>query len=119
YMGMPIDRHLLSVHGPAGVGGLASSDAHRASVLLWNRAESEREVQLAASNVAFSSGTIDVYRIDEHHSSWFDDPESEGFEPVEHELRRSTDSLSWRGSIPAGAVVYLEASDGTPSPDLD
>lgn len=57
YQAMPVERRLVQVDGPQGVGALASSDGDRACVLLWNRSSTDATIDLATTDPQ-AHGTI-------------------------------------------------------------
>jgi len=116
YMRMPADRRQVTIAGPEGLGGMASTDGRRTSLIVWNRTESDQALTIDLSNVPFAAGTLRVYRIDAEHGSWGDDPGSDDVGPVETRAGVATAALSWSGPIPCDGVVYLEVSDGTDAP---
>ena len=116
YAQMPVDRR--SVEVSKSLSALASTNAHTSGLLLWNRARSDKSVTVALENIPFAVGTLRVYRIDEKHGSYFENPNSEALTAVEvHEDVNTTD-LTWSGDIPDHGVVYLEVSDGGGAPQL-
>jgi hypothetical protein len=117
YARMPVDRKALTISGS--VDGMASSDAHKSGVLLWNTSGSTQSVTSALQNVPFANGNFRVYRIDASHASYGDNPANETLVPTEQSLGVSMSSLSWSGDIPDHGVVYLEATDGSTASDLD
>lgn len=121
YARMPVDRRLVTVDGPPGLRGIASSDEHRSGLVVWNLTGADQPLRLRLANIPFARGTLRVYRIDADHASWGDNPANESLAPVEtHEIGRS---MEWTGDIPDGGVVYLEADDGVkaskPAPVAD
>ena len=111
YAMMPVDRRALDTSGS--LPGLASSDAHTASVLLWNRSRSDRHVHVDLQNIPFASGTLRVFRIDEEHASYFENPANEELTAVEVLENADTAGLTWSGDIPDHGVVLLEVTDGS------
>lgn len=118
YKSMPVDRCQVTIVGAEGVGGMASSDAHTASLILWNRSGSEQTVHVDLTNIAFPQGTFQVYRIDADHSSWGDNPANEMLTACESSPNHNTNDLTWSGSIPDDGIVYLEMQDGTELSEL-
>lgn len=117
YADMPVDRRQLTISGP--VDGMASADAHKASLVLWNLSGSTQTVDVALNNIPFATGNFKVYRIDAAHASYTDDPSSEFLVPVEQYLNVSSSGVTWSGSIADETVVYLEFEDGTSLHELD
>ncbi len=111
YAMMPVDRRALDTS--SSLPGLASSDAHTASVLLWNRSRSDKHVHVDLQNIPFASGTLRVFRIDEEHASYFENPANEELTAVEVLENVDTVGLTWSGDIPDHGVVLLEVTDGS------
>ena len=68
-------------------------------------------------NIPFARGTLRVYRIDEDHASYFENPDSENLTAVEVHEDLDTSALTWQGDIPDHGVLYLEVSDGSDPSD--
>lgn len=113
YSMMPVDRRLVNIEGPEGIGAMASSDEHKAGFIVWNLTGADRSVKLHLGNIPFPNGTLRVYRIDAEHASWGDNPANENLAPVEERRGVEMSGLTWAGDIPDGGVVYIEADDGT------
>lgn len=113
YAMMPVDRRAVSVDGPPGLGGMASSDDHRSGVVVWNRSGAAQPVKLSLSGVPFARGDVRIYRIDSQHASWGDNPANEDLAPVEVRTNIDMRDANWAGDIPDGGVVYIQADDGT------
>jgi len=117
YANMPVDRRQLTIGGS--VDGLASADQHKASVALWNLSGSDQAVNVALNNIPFATGNFRVYRIDATHASYVDNPNSETLTPTEQYPNVQTGGLTWSGTIPSNAVVYLEVEDGSSTTQLN
>ncbi|MBV9851529.1 MAG: hypothetical protein JO250_17820 [Armatimonadetes bacterium] len=113
YARMPVDRRRVSITGPDGVEGLASTDGHRASLALWNRSGQDRMLSVVLAHLPFARGRFQVFRIDAAHASWGDDPAQERLSPVEAHADVPTHDLAWSGPLPNEGVVFLEANDET------
>jgi hypothetical protein len=111
YARMPADRRQLDLRGASGIGGMASSDEHRASLVIWNRSGSNQTVKVLLPHIPFPRGSLGVYRIDAEHSSWGDNPTNELLTTVETHPENATDNLQWIGTFPSDGVVYLEVDD--------
>lgn len=116
YAMMPVDRRLVEVSRP--LSALASTDAYASGLLLWNRSRSDKRLSVVLKNAPFARGTLRVYRIDEEHGSYFENPAGENLTAVEVYERVDTVDLAWRGEIPDHGVVYLEVSDGSGASEL-
>ena len=117
YAMMPVDRRAVTVS--KALSALAATDAHTSGLLLWNRSRSEQRVSIALNNVPFAVGTLRVYRIDEEHASYFENPANELLKPVETLKDVHTAALTWSGEIPDHGVIYLEISDDSGISELD
>jgi hypothetical protein len=105
YAMMPVDRRAVHLQGP--LEAMASSDSHKAGVLIWNRGSYARRLDVHLDNLPFSQGTVKLYRIDEKPEDLVAG-ESYPF---------AGKNWSWvDGSIPRGGVLYVEASDDIPAP---
>lgn len=60
YQRMPLERRLVEVEGPAGVGALASSDDHGASFLVWNRHFAELSIDLEVTALDASDAALKI-----------------------------------------------------------
>ena len=77
YGQLPEHRALVA---PAAFGNIhlvASSDDHRAGIVLWNEGDLARTTQVDFTGLPFSAGNLEDYCIDAHHGSYVDDPASE------------------------------------------
>lgn len=113
YARMPVDRRMVTVNGPSGIGGMASSDEHKSGLVIWNLTGADQPMSLRLEHIPFARGTLRVYRIDADHASWGDNPAHEDLIPVETRKDIAMRSIEWAGGIPDGGVVYLEVEDGT------
>ncbi len=116
YAMMPVDRRAITTS--RSLSGLASTDAHTSAVLLWNRSRSDKQIYVDLQNIPFAGGTLRVYRIDEEHASYFENPASEALVPVEIHENLSASAPGWSGVIPDHGVVYLEVTDGSGRSEL-
>ncbi len=117
YAMMPVDRRLVEVS--EALSALASTDAHTSSLLLWNRSRSDKRLSVVMKNIPFARGTLRVYRIDEEHGSYFENPASEELTAVETYEDVATSDLTWQGDIPDHGVLFLEVSDGSGASELN
>ncbi|MCY4061265.1 MAG: hypothetical protein OXG53_02735 [Chloroflexi bacterium] len=116
YAMMPVDRRAVEVSGS--LSALASTDAQTSSLLLWNRSRSDKRLSVVLKNIPFARGTLRVYRIDEEHASYFENPDSEELTAVETHEDVVTSDLTWQGEIPDHGVLYLQVSDGSGASEL-
>lgn len=110
YAMMPVDRKKVIVNGP--LEAMASSDDHKAAVVVWNRDPYDRRVDVNLKNVPFAKGNIRIYRIDKLHASYVDGAD-EMLAPVETFMNVDTANWSWIGAVPRGGTAYFEVEDGT------
>ena len=118
YSRMPIDRRQVSLGGPEGLEGMASSDTHRAGLVFWNRTGKAQTAEVSMTHLPVTRGHLRVFRIDAAHASWGDDPANERLLPVETHALHGSETQAWSGEVPDGGVVYLEADDDTGHSDL-
>ncbi len=119
YAMMPVDRRQVTIRGARStltgttIQGMASTDSHKADLVLWNGTGSAQTLSVRLAHIPFARGTLRVYRIDADHASWGDNPTHELLIPTETRARVNTASLLWSGAIPTGGVVYLDVDDGS------
>ena len=108
---MPVDRNPVKIEGP--LEAMASSDNHRAGLLVWNNSAFQRRLDLHMDNLPFKKGTVRLYRVDRENAS-YDDNAPEEVVPTETFEDIDTTSFAWLdGYIPPYGIIYLEAEDGT------
>lgn len=112
YSMMPVDRKHVTIAGAAQE-AMASSDAHRASLVAINQTGSNQSTTVTLNNVPFSTGTVKVYRINSSHASYFDNSASETLTPVETYSNVNTANWTWTGTIPSNGTVYFQVDDGS------
>jgi hypothetical protein len=117
YSMMPVDRKQVTIAG-ASQEAMASSDAHRASLVALNQTGSDQSTTVTLKNVPFATGTVTVYRIDSTHASYFDNSASETLVPTETYSNVNTANWSWTGTIPNNGTVYFQVDDGSGLSDL-
>jgi hypothetical protein len=122
YARMPDLRVPVQGSPPSGVGVMASGDADRSSVMVWNETSTPQNVTLALTGIPKGGqGGIGlrVYHIDAGHGS-----------PLEHgggaftasqtvNLPAGTGSLSKTVTVAGPGIVYVEIGPATPHPVLD
>ncbi len=117
YAMMPVDR--CEVNSSGDIKSMASTDGHKASVVLWNPSNEIKELDVNLQNIPFAIDNIKVYRIDANHASYGDNPANELLLPVEEMHNIHTADFSWSGIIPSKGVVYIEVEDGSGISELD
>ncbi len=116
YAMMPVDRNFVGADNAQGLDAMASSDAHRASVAVWNTSDQVQTATVNLSGLPFRNGVLQTFRIDADHASYGDNPASETLTPTQTTPFRGVQSQIWRGEVPAQSVVYLQASDAATPP---
>lgn len=69
YNEMPIDGKQMTIGEGSAVQGFASSNNSLGAVALWNQSDKEQEISFTQSGLMFTPAKIEMYRIDENHSS--------------------------------------------------
>lgn len=110
YGSMPVDRNLVQTNAPE-IDALASSNVHRASVVLWNSGDSERTIDVNLKQLPFARGTLRVYRIDKEHASYVDNSASENLRALYEFALQKNNKASWKGALPAQSLVYIQIDD--------
>ena len=116
YAMMPVDRREVIAEGA--LEGMASTDGHRASLLIWNRSSYEQRADVHLKNIPFRSGTIKVYRIDKDHASFVDG----GTENLEVNESYPLQEAGWSYldvTLPKYSTMYVEADDGSGVSELE
>lgn len=108
YNMMPVDRNKVTLNGSADA--MASSDAHNAALVIWNNAQTETNVVVNLHKLPFRKGTANIYRIDEGHSSYYENNASDSLEMVES-VELSAGTFTWKGKLPGKGVIYFKLSD--------
>jgi hypothetical protein len=111
YAMMPVDRREVRVEGE--LEAVASSDAHKASLLIWNRSSYDRRVDVQMKGLPFQSGTVRLYRIDSKHASPVDGADENLTVLETYPITSASEWSYLDGQIPKYGVMYFEATDGT------
>jgi hypothetical protein len=117
---MPVDRCRVQPESAAGVGAMASADAHQACVAIWNERAEERVVSVSLKKLPFADGQMDVYRISRNHSSVLDNKDSEKLEVLETKKLGAAET-NWMATLPGESVAFLrvhndQSQEKTPVP---
>ena len=112
YSMMPVDRKRVTVSG-ASLEAMASSDQHRASLVVINQTGSDQSTTVTLKHIPFAKGTVTVYRIDATHASYFDNNASENLTPVQRYKNVKMANWSWTGTIPKNGTLYFQGDDGS------
>lgn len=89
-----------------GVGVLAGREKKEIGAVIWNEEGEEKRLVVHIKGRLFR-GRLLVYRIDEKHGSFVDNPKSEKLESVEEKEISELDGVRWTGELPPYATVYL------------
>ncbi len=117
YNQMPVDRNEVSIVG-TDLNGMASSDDHNAAIVVWNTSESvASNADITLNTLPTASGTVEVYRIDATHSSYYEN-HAKAELTVAETSSYSNNSFHWTGQIPAKGMVYLKLFDASGVSDL-
>ncbi len=68
---MPADRRSLTINSQT-IKGMASASDDCLTAVVWNTASAERQLSFSIDNIPFSTGTLEVYHIDQEHNSWYE-----------------------------------------------
>lgn len=122
YARMPDSRVQAQGQLPTGVSVMASGDAYRSSIMVWNETSEPRSITLDLSHMAIpgqSATELDVYLIDSEHGS----PLEHGagaFTPTETvPVSGSSGSLSKTVTVAGPGIAYIEIGTTSPHPALD
>ena len=113
---MPVDRNWVAAMDAKNLDAMASSDAHRASIVIWNSGDVAQAARVNLAGLPFESGVLQTFRVDGEHASWVDNPASETLVPTQTQPFRGARERVWQGEIPAQSVVYLQLSDAKTPP---
>lgn len=117
YNEMPVDRSEVTINGD-GAGAMASYDLNNAGLIVWSTNEESAEViSVSCSNLPFTSGSVELYRVDEDHSSYYENRNAPELEAVEN-FSLAGESFSWSGEVPAKGVLYFKFADGSGQSEL-
>ena len=110
YNQMPIDRVKLTTNN--GVKVFASTDGHNAAILLWvSNGSGNKNVTATFNNVPFTSGKLEVWRIDSTHNS-IDNTGHDNTAPDVINVN-NTNEYQWKGLILNGGTVLLKMVDSS------
>ncbi len=116
YNMMPVDRNFVGSDKAQGLDAMASSDAHRAGVVVWNTSDKPQVATVNLRALPFQNGVLQLFLIDANHASYGDNPAAEMLMPTQTLPFRGARDRVWRGEVPANSVVYLQASDAATPP---
>ena len=114
YGSMPEARKLVSPEIQAGIGSMASSDPNNASVVFWNEGTAQQSISATFNNLPFSSGKMEIYRIDASNASKYDGA-GENF-TILSTTNITSNSAYLNTSIPVNGVLFVKMYPSTPPP---
>lgn len=115
---MPDHRSPVQGTLPSGLGAMASGDADRASVLVWNTTGTPHSITLDLAHLP-AGAQLHIYRIDSAHGSPLQEGGAE-FAPTETvRLHDGSGSLSKTVTVAGPGLVYVEAGTAPHHPVLD
>ncbi len=106
YGWMPVDRKAVSPEIQSGIGAMASSDDNTASVVLWNEGGTQQSVSTTFNNLPFSSGKMEIYRIDAGNASKYDGAGENLTVLSTSNITSNTASLNT--TVPGNGVVFVK-----------
>lgn len=105
YNDAPVWRY--SVRGAqSGLKAVCSADETKIGYIVWNTTDQEKKVNLNVTDSPFERATRRVYRVDERHASYLENPSAEHL-VAEDVGGVDADGTVWSGTIPANGVVYV------------
>lgn len=110
---MPVDRNATQSDAKDLV-AVASSNAHRAGLMILNRTGGDQNVTVRFRNAPFATGTVRVYPIDKTHNSFLDGA-NEDLTAAQTLPGTNLADWTWTGTIPRMGTLYLDAEDGSPA----
>ena len=106
---MPVDRKEL-ISGNGYLKGLASSDNHKISTVIWNTSKNPQTFNLEFKNALLTNGKLEVYRIDSKNAS-LNNGATENLEMIESKMLDVVNGQVWSGQIPGEGVIYFTVCD--------
>ena len=103
---MPADRCNIST---GTLSGMASKDDSHVAMVLWNTSADEKKIRVRLSNIPFSSGTLEAYRIDTEHNSWYELGD-DALTPLYTKEVSTTDTYVISDTIGAQGVYFVRIS---------
>ena len=108
---LPVDQVSVSPATSGGVGRMAGVDPDNAGMVVWNNNTSPVTVTANLNSLPFSTGTAQLYYIDQNNASYEDGaPENLA---VNQQWSISGGSTTWTGTIQPQSIAYIQVSDGT------
>jgi len=120
YYQMPVDRCVVTPIQSNELYTMASVDPNNAGIVIWNTSTTAaKSAKINLLNLPFSTGNIEVYRINSLYGSYIDKYISENLNPISSESKAlAGNNDSWSGSIPAQSLVYLKLNNNNTDKSL-
>ena len=107
---LPADRINVSPATSNNVGSMAGVDPDNAGIVIWNNNTSGVNVTANLNALPFSSGTAQLYYIDQNNASYVDGAPENLMVNKQWPVREG--STTWTGTIQAQSIAYINVSDG-------
>lgn len=107
YQNMPIDS-IAHTSEDEEVKIMASRDATRAGILVYNTGSETKSVSLDIKNNHIANGELNAYRIDYDNASIWENKNSAPFGSVTNYRNIDADTVNVSFELPVNGVVYLE-----------
>lgn len=114
YSWMPVDRFEVSPDTIKSLYAMASRDEHRAAVVIWNTSTIPQTITLNVTNLPFSSGSFEVYRVDNNFGSIRECGNGCENQLLDGAVKSiKTTNQEWSGYIPGEGIIYLSFTDSS------
>ena len=112
---MPADRCQMTISGDS-LNGMASATDDCIAAVVWNTESNEKNITLNLTNIPFTSGTLEVYHIDETHNSWYETRTLQFVASRSEQVSISSKRLSVNDVVRSKGVcfVWLRADNAQP-----
>ena len=115
YAHLPVDRVDVDL-GNSNLGTMAGVDAHRAGLIVYNKSNSQQNINVKLTNLPFEKGNLDVYLVDDEHYSY-----TTQNAPLMVRQRENIDAegTEVRMALKPHSAYYIELNDVTGKSDTD
>lgn len=112
YNDMPVWRYkVLSSKDSSPIRAVCSANDTKIGYLLWNTTGKSQSVNVKIDNSNFTNATRRVYRIDQNHGSYRENPSAEHLVAEDIGGIDLENGNIWSGTIPANGVVYITLNE--------
>jgi len=113
---LPVDRAETTISDAgSGVGAMAGKDAHTTGIAVWNASAFPKKVTVRLGNLPFATGKLTQWFVDSRHASYEDGAPEMLTSGGDFSTAVRGAKAVWSGTIQAQSLVYVQASDGSPS----